>query len=183
MADKGYAPAILVAMPSLKDSFFEKSVILLCDYSIEGALGFVINNPSSVNIKDILSGDLSIKDSLNTPLLFGGPVEQEYLWTIHSQDFKSKSTKQVTSSICLSGIYEVLGAISKNEGPEKFHMGCGYAGWGPGQLDLEIERDSWWLAKIETELVLKMDYSHRWDFVLNQIGIDPLSGYFNNGNN
>ncbi len=183
MASKGPAPAILVAMPSLKDSFFEKTVILLCDYSEEGALGFVINNPSSVSIKDILSGDLSIKNSLSIPLLFGGPVEQERLWTIHSQDFKSKTTTKVTPTIYLSDIYEVLSAVSKNEGPEKFHMGCGYAGWSAGQLDQEIERDSWWLADINTELVLEMDYSQRWDFVLNQIGIDPLSSYFSIGDN
>ncbi|MBF0278508.1 MAG: YqgE/AlgH family protein [SAR324 cluster bacterium] len=181
MNEEEIVPGLLVAMPVLKDSYFEKTVILLCNYTEESAFGLVINTPSTIRIKDIIASDLEFKNELTDPLLLGGPVQKESLWAIHSDDFSCESTSNVSSSISISAIHEVLGALARGEGPEKYLLGCGYAGWAPGQLDREIEEGSWWLTSLDTEYVLDMPYSDRWDAALKKIGIDPLSSFFNTG--
>ncbi|MBF0287875.1 MAG: YqgE/AlgH family protein [SAR324 cluster bacterium] len=178
MGSEELTPGLLVAMPSLKDPYFEKSVILLCNYTPESAFGLVVNNPSSIRIKDIIVSDLEFKDNLNSPLLLGGPVQQESLWAIHSEDFSCDTTSQVSPDISISGIHEVLGALAREEGPNHYHLGCGYAGWAPGQLDREIEEGAWWLTSLETEFVLDIPYSERWESILKKIGIDPLSSFY-----
>ncbi len=182
MNEEELVPGLLVAMPVLKDSYFEKTVILLCDYTEESAFGLVVNTPSSICVKDIIATDLEFKDELTEPLLFGGPVQQEEaLWAIHSNDFSCKTTAKISRSLSISSILEVLGAIARKEGPEKYLLGCGYAGWGQGQLDREIEEGAWWLTSLEMEYVLEMPYSERWDAILKKIGIDPLSNFFTSG--
>ncbi len=178
MGTEELAPGLLVAMPSLKDPYFEKTVILLCNYTAESAFGLVVNNPSSIRIKDIIVSDLEFKEDLTAPLLLGGPVQQESLWAIHSRDFSCETTSQVSPAICISGIHEVLGALARQEGPSQYHLGCGYAGWSPGQLDREIEEGAWWLTSLETEFVLDMPYGERWEAILKKIGIDPLSSFY-----
>ena len=80
-------PGILVAMPALKDTYFYKSVILLCRYDEEGAFGLVMNNPSLTQVKEVLSEDMQENTAFNIPLLVGGPVQPESFWAVHSSDF------------------------------------------------------------------------------------------------
>jgi putative transcriptional regulator len=181
MNEEDLTPGLLVAMPALKDSYFEKTVILLCNYTEESAFGLVINNPSSIRIKDIIASDLKFKDDLTAPLMLGGPVQQESLWAIHSHEFSCDTTSEVSPAISISAIHEVLSAIARKEGPGKYLLGCGYAGWAPGQLDREIEDGAWWLTPLETKFVLEMPFDERWDEILKQIGIDPLSSFFHSG--
>ncbi len=171
-------PGLLVAMPSLKDPYFEKTVILLCNYTQESAFGLVINNPSSIQIKDILSEQFEAKEELTNPLLLGGPVQPESLWAIHSSDFTGNTTSKVTATIHISSIQEVLSALVQGEGPHYYHLGCGYAGWGEEQLDREIQEGAWWLTELDVNLVLEMPYSERWENILQQIGIDPFTTSF-----
>lgn len=181
MSEEEIVPGLLVAMPSLKDSYFEKTVILLCNYTEESAFGLVINKPSSIRIKDIIATDLEFKEELTDPLLLGGPVQQESLWAVHSEEFQSETTSPVSSALSISAIHEVLNAIARREGPQKYLLGCGYAGWAPGQLDREIEEGAWWLTALAMEFVLELPYEERWEVILKKIGIDPLEGFFDSG--
>ena len=181
MLDEQTLPGLLVAMPSLKDSYFEKTVILLCNYTAESAFGLVINKPSSIQIKDIIASNVEGKDTLTEPLLMGGPVQQESLWTIHSNDFEGETTSNISETLGISAIHEVLHAVFEQEGPQHYLLGCGYAGWAPGQLDREIEEGAWWLTALELEFVLELPYEERWEALVKKIGIDPLEGFFASG--
>lgn len=168
------APALLVSMPNLNDPYFQKTVILLCDYTADHAYGMVINRPSTLQARDILADPVSFGKDLLGPLLVGGPVSPEFMWALHSPDFKEQSTTRF-GHICMSSIQDVLKAISLGRGPDQYLLGSGYAGWGAGQLDREIVEGSWWLAPLDERLVLSMPYEERWDHVIQTLGIDPLT--------
>ena len=171
-------PSILVSMPNLNDPFFQKSVIMLCDYTPETAFGMVINRPSMLQVKDILLDQQGFAGNLSHPILVGGPVQPELLWAIHTPDFSDDSTTKVDPQIYMSSVQEVLKGLSVGEGPAKYHLGSGYAGWGPGQLDNEISEGSWWVADINSNLILDMPYDKRWEWTLRSIGINPQTTSF-----
>ena len=176
------APKLLVAMPTLKDSYFERTVVLLCDYTQESAFGLVINVPSEIEITEILVQQLDFSTDIEVPLLIGGPVKPDSLWVIHSSDYEGETTSHVTPKIRMSALPEILIALDEQEGPQTFHLGCGYAGWGPKQLDHEIQEGAWWLLDMDANLVLHTDYRSRWNIALQHIGIDPISAsYFQTG--
>jgi putative transcriptional regulator len=164
-------PQVLVAMPSLKDGYFDKSVILLCEYSAQGAMGFVINAPSTTTVDDLL-GELGLhatrpQDQL---ILIGGPVQPELCWVVHTPDFTGKSTTPLSDQLCLSAAQEVLTSITEGQVPAGYILGVGYAGWGPGQLDKEIEQEAWWLADLDPMPILEESYDCRWDHVMKKLG-------------
>ena len=172
------APTLLVSLPSLNDPYFRKSVILLCDYSQDHAYGMVINRPSALMVKDILADASGFKRKLEGPLLVGGPVSPEFLWALHSAEFTDASTTQVGGAVAMSSVQEVLKSISEGQGPHRYLMGSGYAGWGPGQLDREIQEGAWWTAPVDAKLVLNLPYEQRWEAVINELGIDPQTMSF-----
>ena len=171
-------PGLLVSMPNLNDPFFQKSVILLCDYTPETAFGMVVNRPSPIKVRDILNEESESSDTLTNPLLVGGPVQPELLWAIHTPDFTDASTTKVHQKLYMSSVQEVLKSVTSGSGPARYHLGLGYAGWGPGQLDGEIQEGAWWVAPMNAELILNMPYDQRWEAVLKSVGIDPLTTSF-----
>jgi putative transcriptional regulator len=168
------APGILVAMPSLEDPYFSKTVILLCTYNHEGAFGLVMNQPSSLQVREVLTEDFQEHPAFQVPLLVGGPVQPESFWAIHTSDFKGESTSQISEELKLSSAPEVLRALIEERGPSCYHLGCGYSGWGPEQLDREIQEESWWLGPLDIPTILDIDYAARWENTLESLGFDPL---------
>jgi len=172
-------PQILVAMPSLKDGYFDKSVVLLCEYQESGAMGFVINSPSTTSVDDLLRElGLSAQTPQNQMILIGGPVQPELCWVVHTPEFSGKSTTRLGEVLCLSAAQEVLANITEGRGPRDYILGVGYAGWGPGQLDQEIEQEAWWLSDMDLMPILEQPYDARWDMVMRNLGLDRcVSGY------
>ena len=169
----GFKPHILIAMPSLKDGYFDKSVILLCEYNKSGAMGFVINSASTTSIDDLL-GELGLapEPSADAKILIGGPVQSELCWVVHSPDFEGKSTTSLNDSLSLSAAQEVLTGIAEGQVPFHYILGVGYSGWGPGQLDKEIEQGAWWLAPIDPLSVLELPIEGRWEQVMEDLGLN-----------
>lgn len=172
-APKLATPQILVAMPSLQDGYFDKSVILLCEYNEDGAMGFVINAPSTTSVDDLLL-ELGLK--ANPPqrkeILIGGPVQPELCWVVHSSDYQGQSTTRLSGDLCLSAAQEVLTSITEGVVPEYYMLGVGYAGWSAGQLDQEIEQDAWWMADIDIMSILRHRPEARWEKVMDALGFN-----------
>ena len=167
-------PRILVAMPTLQDPYFEKTVILLFNYNEDGAFGIIVNMPSTTRVREILTEHMHIPESFNIPLMIGGPVQPESFWSIHSVDFKANTTTKISSQILLSSAQDVLLAVANGEGPEICHIGCGYAGWSPGQLDREIQEEAWWLGELDESIIMELPYHERWETTLQKLGFNPL---------
>ena len=159
-------------MPSLRDGYFDKSVILLCDYTEEGAMGFVVNSPSSTTVDDLLR-ELGMRghDEQKKQILIGGPVQPELCWVVHSNEYNGNSSTTLGENLAVSAAQEVLTSIVEGNAPREYILGVGYAGWGPGQLDREIEQDSWWLADMELLPLLEHTHETRWEAVMNHLGM------------
>lgn len=174
---------LLVAMPGMTDPRFERAVIYLCAHSDEGAMGIRINQAvPQVTFGDILEkldivGDRH--DALPPPadailVHNGGPVESGRGFVLHSADYVSeKSTLLIDDDLCLTATMEILRAIVAGEGPRRALLALGYAGWGPGQLESEIQQNGWLLCPAPADLVFDSRIEGKYERALAQIGVDP----------
>ena len=164
----------LIAMPSLKSPIFSNSVILMAEYKDSGALGFIINLPTGTMVKDALSlMKIEHDQQLEIPILFGGPVQTDFFWAIHSPEFEGESTIKVHDKFYLTSAQEVIPLLQDSNCPEIFYAGVGYSGWGVNQLDREIEEGSWWYGEFDLDLLFKTEFTKKWDEAFKILGADP----------
>ncbi|MCW5716100.1 MAG: YqgE/AlgH family protein [Bauldia sp.] len=174
---------LLVAMPGMTDPRFERAVICLCAHSDEGAMGIRINQAvPQVTFGDILEKlDIVGEDHAGLPegteailVHNGGPVESGRGFVLHSADYVSeKSTLLIDEDLCLTATMEILRAIVAGEGPRRALLALGYAGWGPGQLENEIQQNGWLLCPAPADLVFDRSLAGKYERALAQIGVDP----------
>ena len=181
---RGYLDGqMLIAMPSMLDERFSRSVIYICAHSSEGAMGIVVNHPAP-NIK---FSDLLVKLDVIPPaeriqlpgkadvvkVMRGGPVETERGFVLHSADFFiENSTLPINDGICLTATIDILKAIARGDGPESAILALGYAGWAPGQLENEIQANGWLHCTADPDLIFGTDVGSKYDRALKKIGID-----------
>ena len=174
---------MLIAMPTMLDDRFSRSVIYVCAHSSEGAMGIIVNQPAP-NIK---FSDLLVKldvipavDANQLPtragvvkVMRGGPVETERGFVLHSSDFFIQhSTLPINDGICLTATIDILKAIARGDGPASAILALGYAGWAPGQLENEIHGNGWLHCAADSELIFGADIGRKYDLALKKIGID-----------
>jgi putative transcriptional regulator len=167
---------LLVAMPSMTDPRFERSVIYLCAHSDEGAMGLVVNQVASNVSFPAVIGQLGIEageDCADTPVHVGGPVETSRGFVLHSADYVQDSTLVIDDRFALTATVDVLRAIAEGHGPRQRVLALGYAGWGAGQLDAEIQNNGWLIAPALPEIVFGADNETKWLRALRTIGVDP----------
>ena len=165
---------LLIAMPSLKSQIFSNTVILMAEYNDKGALGFIINMPTGSKFKEMASQmNIEHKQALDIPILFGGPVQLDYLWVIHSANFSGVSSIKIHDQFYLTAAQEILPLLGDLKCPEIFYAGVGYAGWAPKQLDEEIEEGSWWYGEFDPKILFEVEISKRWDEAFKSLGADP----------
>jgi putative transcriptional regulator len=169
----------LVAMPGMGDPRFEKSVILICAHSDEGAMGLIVNKPvQEVTFAGLLE-HLNIPrapDGRDINVHFGGPVERGRGFVLHSRDYRGgAATLRITGGYGMTATLDVLEAMARGDGPHHALLALGYSGWGPGQLEGEIARNDWLTADADAALVFAADDTGKWTAALRNMGIDPLS--------
>ncbi|MEM0936867.1 MAG: YqgE/AlgH family protein [Pseudomonadota bacterium] len=169
---------LLIAMPGMGDTPFERSVIYLCAHSDEGAMGLVVNHVvSDLSFRELLS-QLEIEASAPMPgvrVHMGGPVEHGRGFVLHSGDYREgEATLRVNDAFAMTATLDILEDIARGEGPEHLLMALGYAGWGPGQLEGELARNAWLTCTASSEIVFETDAEAKWERALATLGIDPL---------
>jgi putative transcriptional regulator len=173
---KSLAGQLLVAMPQMSDPRFARSVVYLCAYSGDGgAMGLVINKLLSPLTMGELFAQLEIEPRGTAsahPVHFGGPVEAGRGFVLHTADYREEATLHVDGNIAVTATVEVLRAIGKGEGPRQSLFALGYAGWGPGQLDAEIQANGWLSVAADDDIVFSADYDAKWRRALTKLGID-----------
>jgi putative transcriptional regulator len=174
----------LVAMPGMADERFSRAVIYVCAHSAEGAMGIVLNRPASnVSVPDLLV-QLEIIPELERirlpqkvgrmQVLMGGPVETSRGFVLHSPDFHiAQSTLPIDDEVCLTATVDILRAIARGDGPKNAILALGYAGWGAGQLELELQANGWLNCPADAELIFDASADVRYELALRRIGIDP----------
>jgi len=173
---------LLVAMPSMDDPRFARTVIYMCSHSAERAMGLIINRPATHITFPELLGQLKIEPtytSSSVPIQVGGPVETGRGFVLHSSDYyMSDSTLRISPEIGLTATLDVLRAIAAGKGPSRAILTLGYAGWDPGQLESEILANGWLHCDPDPDLLFDQDLDTKWARAIAKLGIRPqfLSG-------
>lgn len=171
---------LLIAMPDLGDPRFHGSVVIICSYSAEGAMGLIVNRPMpDVAFRDVL-GQLGIAQgdaSRALPVLYGGPVDPRRGFVLHSAGDAPETSDLmvINEDFALTATTDILRALARGAGPARALMALGYAGWGPGQLEGEIAQNSWLIADAQPDLVFAPRHDTKWTAALASLGIAPLA--------
>ena len=158
----------LIATEKIRDSRFEKTVILMLEHNKKGALGIVINKPmGTISLGSLISQveDKSINKKqlydVKIPIYWGGPVDDHKILILHSKDYKNESTKEY-NNLSTSDDLATLVEIAEKKGPKKSLIVLGLAAWNIGQLDGEIELERWTLSEIDEDLIFDMENKKKW---------------------
>ncbi|MCK0068830.1 MULTISPECIES: YqgE/AlgH family protein [Kordiimonas] len=166
---------LLLAMPSMTDERFDRTVIYLCTHDESGAMGLVINQQAeNLNFEELLT-QLNIETHPNTPDIpvhRGGPVEPGRGFVLHSADFVQDSTLVVSETLALTATVDILSAMAEGKGPIHNLLALGYAGWGPGQLEDEIIANSWLTAEADEEIIFNTDFEQKWPRAMAKLGVN-----------
>ncbi|MEZ0244373.1 MAG: YqgE/AlgH family protein [Sphingomonas sp.] len=165
----------LLAMPGIGDPRFERAVIAMCAHDGEGALGIGIGETiDGLGLHDLLKQfDIEPGVAPDVAVHFGGPVEPRRGFVVHSTDWGGQDTIDVAGRWALSGTIDILRAIAEGNGPSRWLVALGYAGWGEGQLDEELTRHGWFNTAAHTGLLYDVDADDRWVKGFSAAGIDP----------
>jgi putative transcriptional regulator len=170
---------LLIAMPGMGDPRFDRSVILICAHSPDGAMGLIVNKPTpDLDFAGLLDRlDISrAPEGRDIRVLFGGPVERGRGFVLHSTDYPiGPATMAVPGGYMMTATLDILEALAQGDGPDAAILALGYSGWGPGQLEEEILRNDWLLADAPADLVFSSDDGAKWVKALKTLGIDPLT--------
>jgi putative transcriptional regulator len=166
LARPSLAGQFLVAAPAMGDPHFERTVILIVQHDRSGAFGVVLNRPMGeqplAKILDAV-GEEDAGATGSVRIFSGGPVQPEVGLVVHSADYHRPETIAINDRLSLTSSVAVLRDIANKNGPSKFLVAFGYAGWGPGQLDNEIEAGGWGTAEADPTQVFDADRDRLWD--------------------
>ena len=165
---------MLIAMPSMSDPNFSRSVTLLCQHNEHGAIGITVNRQSGFTLGDLFQ-QLNIpcqNDSITSRLVLeGGPVSPDHGFVLHSPQEGYGSSIRLNDDIMVTTSRDVLVAIANDVGPERFLVALGYAGWGDGQLEWEMRQNAWLSVPADKEILFESDLQHRWENAIGKLGI------------
>jgi len=171
----------LIAMPSMLDPIFGGSVVYLCEHNNRGALGIVINKPTELTVLGLLER-LSLKPEIHAgepafadrPIMFGGPVQDDRGFVLHSSESSFSSMLRVTDEIAFTTSRDILEAIATGAGPKNLLISIGYAGWNPGQLEDEISQNGWLTVAADPSVIFELPIEERYNAAIRLLGIDPV---------
>ena len=169
------ANQLLIALPSLADPNFSRSVALICQHDADGAMGLVINRPSEYTLGEVFEqmGIVTRDETLRErAVLAGGPVHPERGFVLHDGDRIWDSTLRVIDGLYVTTSRDVLEAIAAGDGPPRSTVMLGCAGWGAGQLEQELSENAWLTADSDAELLFALPLDARWHAAAGRIGVD-----------
>jgi len=168
----------LIAMPTLQDPFFSRTLTYVCEHNEHGALGLVINRPIDMTLGALFeqvgveSEQARLQDQ---PLLFGGPVQMDRGFVLHRPLGSWQSTMRVHDDVGLTTSKDILEAAARGAGPRQMLVTLGYAGWAPGQLEQEIADNSWLTVQAKPDLIFDLAAEERLPAAMQLLGIDFAS--------
>lgn len=174
---------LLVAMPSMTDRRFARSVVYICAHSEEGAMGLIVNQRArNISAPDLLErlgistrgdDDVVANEILTLSIQVGGPVETGRGFVLHSSDyFSNDSTLAIEQGVCLTATIDILKAIAQGRGPNRAILTLGYSGWSPGQLENEIQTNGWLNCPADPDIIFDDDLESKYSRAMAKLGID-----------
>jgi putative transcriptional regulator len=170
----------LIAMPSMEDPIFGGTVVYVCEHNDKGVLGVVINKATDMTMDVLFERiDLTLSEGLRStvssaPIMFGGPVQDDRGFVLHSPGGRYSSSLAVTDEVAFTTSIDVLEAVANGKGPQRMLVSIGYAGWSPGQLEEEIARNGWLTVGADAHVLFDLPVEQRYNAAIKLLGIDPL---------
>lgn len=167
---------LLIAMPSLQDPNFSRTVTVICEHNKHGTMGIVINQPTTMCVDELIK-QLDVSDKENkftdrSPVYAGGPVHIDRGFILHDSDRQWESTHIIDNDLMLTTSEDILVDIAMGNGPENSIVALGYAGWGAGQLEQELAENAWLTVPYEAKIVFDTPIDKRWQTAADKLGID-----------
>jgi putative transcriptional regulator len=165
----------LIAMPSMADPYFSKTLTYICEHNDQGALGLVVNRPIDMTLKALferLSLQMRDRKSADAPIYFGGPVQTDRGFVLHAPAGDWQSTLKVRDLIGLTTSKDILEAVGRGEGPDRMLVTLGYAGWSPGQLEHELSQNAWLTVEARDGIIFDMPSEERLPAAMELLGVD-----------
>jgi putative transcriptional regulator len=164
----------LIAMPSMADPYFSRSLTFICEHNDQGALGLVVNRPIDMTLQALFER-LSLKlrgEFADYPIYFGGPVQTDRGFVLHAPAGNWQSTLRVREAIGLTTSKDILEAVGRGEGPRRLLVTLGYAGWSPGQLEHELSQNAWLTVEAKEGILFETPAEERLPAAMDLLGLD-----------
>ena len=164
----------LLPIPSVHGNYFADSLTYICEHNDDGAMGIMVNRPSSVSLLELLAqvGLATNRALIDTPVLEGGPVATERGFVLHTDDAQFDSSAELGHDLFLTTALEALDAIATQRAPSHYIVALGYAGWDPGQLEAEILNNVWLTTPADAQVMFETPYDQRLDQAARNMGFD-----------
>jgi len=175
------APAFLLSMPQLNDPNFKRTVVLLCQHDADGAFGLIVNRRVETTGRVTVNLDPPVTTDRELHLWIGGPVEPQSSWILvdnaREEDIENRAYggMKITETLSLSRSPHLLRRLLEPNPPEHARLIVGYSGWGPGQLEAELESSSWLMSDVDPELIFNTPYERMWEAAIRRLGADPAT--------
>ncbi len=169
------APALLLSMPQMNDPNFKQTVVLLCQHTDEGAWGLVLNRPTGKSAMIVTGEGEPVSNRSGLEVWVGGPVELERGCLLLADMPDEGDALRICDGLFLSGSPTLLQHLMGEPDPGRIRLLMGYAGWGPGQLERELQQSAWLISEIELDIVFDTDASAMWEAAIRRLGADPGS--------
>ena len=167
---------LLIASPSMEDPYFARTVTYICEHNEHGAMGLVINQPVGMKLKDLVE---QVDDKANVIdekaediILAGGPVNQDRGFILHTSQPGWTSSLVMTPEVMVTTSKDIISSLGNASAPEKSLIMLGYAGWTAGQLEEEIQTNSWLMVEADTEILFDTPIHKKWETAVQRLGID-----------
>ena len=160
---------LLISAPMMQDPNFRRTVVLLCEHQPgEGTFGLTLNRELDVQLGDVLDDVVAY----DPPLYLGGPVQRETLHYLHTRPDDIPGGVSLPDDVTWGGNFEVVQQIAKDgyASPDDLRFFLGYAGWGPGQLEAELDEEAWILARSTADLIFEVEPDQLWRTILRRMG-------------
>lgn len=165
----------LIAMPAMADPNFTETVTYICKHDAEGAFGIVINRPTELSLGEMLGQlaiDLADRSLTDRPVMHGGPVEPERGFVLHRSSQPYEATLLAGPELKLTSSPDILVALGRGVGPDPVLVALGYAGWGRGQLEVELGSNTWLTVPANPAIIFETPLEQRWTAALGLPGVD-----------
>ena len=165
----------LVAMPSLNDSVFERSIIYICEHNEKGAMGIMLNVPLDLDVCQLLT-QMKMENasfSLSGKSVFsGGPVSTDRGFVLHTPMDGFHASLSLTDELMMTTSLDILSTLGTSAEPKQYMIALGYAGWEKGQLEEEIRENTWLTVSASPDIIFDIPYEDRWLAASKSLGID-----------
>jgi len=172
------APTLLLSMPQLIDPNFNRTVVLLCKHSEDGAFGLIVNRPLVTSGRVVVQLDPPVATDRELQVWEGGPVDPQRSWILVGEEPDADEEMRgmrIADGLYLSTSPDLLRRLLEPTPPARARLVIGYSGWGAGQLEAELEASAWLMSDVTRDLIFDTPPEKMWETAIRRLGADPAA--------